>query len=146
MHLIGYISESCIPEDEIDQTLESIVSEAQLRNISDGITGILFFQQGRFIQLIEGYQSAVRDLSNRIANDPRHDNMHIFLDEQVLNRSCPEWSMVSINLDKKTSLDHILLEHIGDIQKRDMKVEASGFADTLRDFLAIPELSVELFG
>ena len=146
MHLIGYISESRIPEGEIDQTLESIVSEAQLRNITDGITGILFFQQGRFIQLIEGYQSAVRDLSNRIAHDPRHDNMHIFLDEQVLNRSCPEWSMVSINLDKKTSLDHILLEHIGDIQKRDMKVEASGFADTLRDFLAIPELSVELFG
>lgn len=146
MHLIGYISESRIPEEEIDQTLEAIVSEAQLRNISDGITGILFFQQGRFIQLIEGYQSAVRDLTDRIARDPRHGNMHVFLDEQVLNRSCPEWSMVSINLDKKSSLDHILLQHIGDIQKQSMKVEATGFAQTLRDFLAIPELSVELFG
>ena len=146
MHLIGYMSESRIPEDEIDQTLETIVSEAQLRNIADGITGILLLQQGHFIQLIEGYQTSVRDLTERIARDPRHGNMHVFLDQQVLNRTCPEWSMISINLDKKTSLDHILLEHIGDIQKRSMTVEANGFAHTLRDFLALPELSVELFG
>ena len=109
MHLIGYMSESLIPADEIDDTIAEIVAEAQLRNITEGITGILFYHEGKFIQLVEGYQSSLRQLIDRISHDPRHNNLQFFLDEQVLHRTCPEWSMVSVNLDKTGDLNHLLI-------------------------------------
>ena len=112
MHLIGYMSESRIPLNEVDQTIEEIVAEAQLRNITNGITGVLFYHDGKFIQIIEGYQTALRDLIERIERDPRHGELHFFLDEQILNRTCPEWSMVSINLDNTQNLDHVLIDQI----------------------------------
>ena len=145
MHLIGYMSESLIPADEIDDTIAEIVAEAQLRNITEGITGILFYHEGKFIQLVEGYQSSLRQLIDRISHDPRHNNLQFFLDEQVLHRTCPEWSMVSVNLDKTGDLNHLLIDHIHEIYQKKMQVEADGFSHTLRDFLAIPSVSVELF-
>ncbi len=146
MHLIGYMSESYIPTAEADGIITDIVAEAQLRNITEGITGILFYHDGKFIQLIEGYENALRGLVERIARDPRHGDLHFFLDETVLHRSCAEWSMVSINLEQKRDLDHQLLEHIHGIYQKKLRIEASGFTSTLRDFLAIPDISVELFG
>ena len=146
MHLIGYMSESLIPADEIDDTIAEIVAEAQLRNITEGITGILFYHEGKFIQLVEGYQSSLRQLIDRISHDPRHNNLQFFLDEQVLHRTCPEWSMVSVNLDRSKYLDHRLLPQIRDIYQKHTRVEADSFSQTLRDFLSIPDISVELFG
>lgn len=145
MHLIGYISESRIPDNQTEQEIIDIVAEAQLRNIAEGITGILFYHQGKFIQLIEGYEVSLRGLVERISRDTRHTNIQLFLDDKVLHRSCAEWSMVSVNLDKTADLQHSLLEQIHGIYQRKQTVDASGFTKSLRDFLAIPAISVELF-
>ena len=146
VHLIGYTSESLIPQDELQKTIESIVLDAQLRNISSGVTGILFYQDGHFVQLLEGYQSALQDLLTRIRRDPRHQDLRVFLDAQILDRNCAEWSMVSVNLDRSSSLNHRLLPQIRDIYEKRKRVDADSFSQTLRDFLSIPEISVELFG
>ena len=68
------------------------------------------------------------------------------MSEQTLDRSCPEWSMVAINLDNKTGLDHSLVNQIQSIQQHKKSVEADNFSPLLKDFLALPDISLDLLG
>jgi hypothetical protein len=44
-----------------------------------GVTGVLCFSGGIFLQVLEGGRSAVNQLYNRIAADPRHTEVEVLL-------------------------------------------------------------------
>jgi Sensors of blue-light using FAD len=52
--------------------LAALLAWAQPYNAAHGITGLLLYSDGRYVQLLEGPEAAVEDLYARIRRDPRH--------------------------------------------------------------------------
>ena len=73
--------------------LDNILAASRRNNAMLGITGLLLFIEGGFLQILEGEERAVRELYTRVATDPRHTNPHLMLDREVPVRAFPEWSM-----------------------------------------------------
>jgi hypothetical protein len=78
--------------------LENIHRSARELNALDGITGLLVFNGNRFLQIIEGAQSAIDDLVERLRNDPRHTAFEIRDERTVAERSFPDWSMEMVRV------------------------------------------------
>lgn len=59
----------------------------------DGITGLLWHDDGLFLQVIEGPESSVATTYARIARDPRHHDLTVLSDRSVDTREFGYWSM-----------------------------------------------------
>ena len=73
--------------------LEDIHRSAVELNALDGITGLLVFNGTRFLQVIEGADSAIEDLLERLRRDRRHSGVEVRDERRVEARSFPDWSM-----------------------------------------------------
>jgi len=73
--------------------LDQVLTASRRNNAMMGITGLLLFIDGGFLQMLEGEERAVRELYTRITSDPRHRNARLMLDREVPCRAFPEWSM-----------------------------------------------------
>jgi hypothetical protein len=73
--------------------LDDILTASRRNNALLGITGLLLFIDGGFLQMLEGEERAVRELYARVAADPKHINPQLMLDREVPVRAFPEWSM-----------------------------------------------------
>lgn len=82
---------NCIKPDET--TLEAILEAARRHNKENGITGMLFYSGGRFLQVLEGECEAVRETYERIAKDPRHNDLVVLTRDKVEQRDFENWTM-----------------------------------------------------
>jgi hypothetical protein len=73
--------------------LDDLLAHARSANARAGVTGLLLFRDHRFLQLLEGPATAVREKMAYIAEDPRHDQVTVLLEEHVPARQFPDWSM-----------------------------------------------------
>lgn len=73
--------------------LEEMLAESRVRNLAHGITGVLLFVEGAFLQILEGEKKDVYDLMERIQRDPRHHGIKVFYEEDVDERAFASWSM-----------------------------------------------------
>ena len=76
-----------------DSDLMDLLKKSQANNQAAGITGLLLYSNGNFIQLLEGEAEIVRALYSRITQDPRHHNCIQLFDRATQARLFPEWSM-----------------------------------------------------
>ena len=81
-------------------TIESILSQSREHNPATGITGILCYGGGIFLQAIEGGRSQVSDLFGHIQRDARHKDVVLLQFEEILERRFGGWSMGQVNLTK----------------------------------------------
>ncbi|QKG55722.1 BLUF domain-containing protein [Hymenobacter sp. BRD128] len=88
---IVYISTAIADFREAD--LLQLLKQARGFNEQAGITGVLMYSGGRFIQVLEGCPAAVRRLFARIAADPRHGCLEKLADGRVPQREYKEWYM-----------------------------------------------------
>jgi hypothetical protein len=89
-----------------DAVIESILAQGRQHNPENGITGILCFGGGIFLQAIEGGRMQVSDLFGQIQQDPRHKDVALLHYEEIFERRFGGWSMGQVNLSK---LNHALL-------------------------------------
>ncbi len=73
--------------------LSALLDKSRTANLHHGITGMLLYNAGSFMQTIEGPEAAIRQLYLNICRDPSHHMVTTLLDEQLTERSFPEWSM-----------------------------------------------------
>ncbi|HYI43546.1 MAG TPA: BLUF domain-containing protein [Sphingomicrobium sp.] len=73
--------------------LEDIHRTAKELNALDGITGMLVFNGTRFLQVIEGSETAIDDLVERLRRDRRHSAFEVRDERAIEARSFPDWSM-----------------------------------------------------
>jgi len=73
--------------------LDDILTASRRNNALIGISGLLLFIDGGFLQMLEGEERAVRELYTRVAADRRHWNPRLMLDREVASRAFPGWSM-----------------------------------------------------
>jgi hypothetical protein len=85
----------------IDQEeLITILRQSKAHNPTIGVTGVLCFSGGIFLQVLEGGRSAVNRLYNRIAADPRHTEVEVLLYEEIGERRFASWSMGQANMSR----------------------------------------------
>lgn len=88
-----------------DEALESILLHARERNTELGITGILVYRGGRFVQMLEGPADAVEATLERIRDDPRHQDVVELDRNETGTRWFPDWSMAFEALSEDTLRD-----------------------------------------
>ena len=87
--------------DSVNQNeLVAILKKSKANNVGIGVTGVLCFSAGIFLQVLEGGRSAVSALYNKIATDPRHHDVVLLSYEEVTERSFAGWSMGRANLSR----------------------------------------------
>jgi Sensors of blue-light using FAD len=82
------------------QDIEDILATSRTHNPSLGITGILCYGAGIFLQAIEGGRPAVSELYNHIIKDARHKDVVLLDFEEITERRFGGWTMGQVNLAK----------------------------------------------
>lgn len=91
MYRLLYIS---TVRSEIDAVaLEAIVNSARIANRAKGLTGLLVFDGRRFLQYLEGDETAVHALYTKIKADPRHYAVVTLRESHGNNRQFADWDM-----------------------------------------------------
>ena len=101
MHCLIYASRMA-PGCDLD-TVNEILEVARRRNDEAGISGILFFKLGQFIQYLEGPEEAVRQLFAKISRDPRHEDVRLLTFQKIQQPNFGAWSMAYLPLTRETS-------------------------------------------
>jgi len=91
MKYIVYISSAShlMNSDE----LLDILQVSRQNNTQRGLTGMLLYSEGTFIQLLEGDEEGLRLTYDSIENDGRHKNIIKMVEGKNEQRIFPEWSM-----------------------------------------------------
>lgn len=114
MHLIVYVSDFVGEAKRVDEILQSITRTAKKRNAMLDVSGVLFYQHGTFLQVIEGPESSLRALMARIELDPRHMNITVLIDQDIEERSFGDWNMDAFNLASTVQLEYEDLKEISE--------------------------------
>lgn len=77
-----------------------ILRQSKANNPGLGVTGVLCFSGGIFLQVLEGGRTAVSGLYNRIAADPRHAEVVLLNYEEIGERRFAGWAMGQVNLSR----------------------------------------------
>ncbi|MBD3893951.1 BLUF domain-containing protein [Hydrogenophaga sp.] len=80
--------------------IESILEVSRAHNLQHGITGVLCYGGGTFLQAIEGGRGAVNQLYNHIVVDRRHADVLLLYYEEISERRFGGWTMGQVNLAK----------------------------------------------
>jgi hypothetical protein len=82
------------------EELLAILKKSKTNNTKDGVTGVLCFSEGIFLQVLEGGRSPVNRLYNRITHDARHTDVVLLNYEEVEERCFSGWSMGQVNMGR----------------------------------------------
>jgi len=88
---VTYRSEAARPPSPSD--LEAMLARARARNHSIGVTGMLLYDGGRFLQTLEGPPAALDQVWSSILRDPRHGGIEILSRHIVPSRLFSGWDM-----------------------------------------------------
>jgi Sensors of blue-light using FAD len=97
LYYLVYISRTT--ENLFQSDLNKILTQAQQKNTSLEVTGLLLYKNGYFIQALEGDQKTVITLFEKIAQDHRHTNVIKILETTQTSRLFANWAMAFRNLD-----------------------------------------------
>ena len=92
--------------DTRPEAIDAILAQSRHYNPTCGITGILCYGGGIFLQAIEGGRMAVNELYGHIQRDKRHSDVALLLYEEITERRFSGWTMGQVNLQK---LNHSIL-------------------------------------
>ena len=80
--------------------MDEILAQCRQFNPISGITGILCYGGGIFLQAIEGGRMAISDLYGHILRDPRHKDVVLLHYEEISERHFGGWTMGQVNVAK----------------------------------------------
>jgi Sensors of blue-light using FAD len=115
MKQLVYISKATVPFTS--DSLKALTDVAMTNNKKLDVTGCMLYASGYFLQLLEGADTNVQNLYNKIEKDPRHKGCKILFDTQLTNKNrlYDRWFMTSFNVDKIVDFPKELKQSIDDI-------------------------------
>jgi hypothetical protein len=93
-----YASRAADPQST--ESTEAILAQSRSHNPSCGITGILCYGGGIFLQALEGGRMAVNELYGHIQKDKRHKDVILLSYEEISERAFGGWTMGQVNVAK----------------------------------------------
>lgn len=97
MYSLVYVSSARQLFSEAD--LLELLAKSQRANERVGVTGLLLYKDGNFMQVLEGEKADVLDVHAKIARDPRHTGLLTLTQGPMEQRSFTDWSMGFRNLN-----------------------------------------------
>jgi blue light- and temperature-responsive anti-repressor len=94
---LTYQSTACYTPSSGD--LEGMVSKARERNHSLGVTGMLLYENGKFLQTLEGPAKGLDQIWTSIRQDDRHRNIEVLSEHVVSGRLFSDWDLLLYNRD-----------------------------------------------
>ena len=88
---LSYLSTAVAPMAA--EPLSALLQQCLGYNPGHGITGLLLYGNGTFLQALEGEEDVVIPLYKKIARDPRHADVQCLNSRTIEARQYPEWSM-----------------------------------------------------
>jgi hypothetical protein len=95
--------------DSNPDAIEAILNQSRNYNPTCGITGILCYGGGIFLQAIEGGRMPVSELYGHIQRDNRHKDVVLLHYEEITERRFGGWTMGQVNMSKINT--NILLKY-----------------------------------
>lgn len=118
LYRVAYVSRATHAMSRED--LDALLRTAQANNRAHGISGLLVYDAGAFLQVFEGRTDAVEALVGNIQRDPRHTDIVVLSAGPVEERYFAGWGMDMANLDRVDDTTHETLRaymrshHVGD--------------------------------
>lgn len=75
------------------EDLAALLQQSRATNERTGLTGLLVHRDGRFLQLLEGSEEAVRERMAAIESDERHGRIRVLIEDEIEQRRFPGWTM-----------------------------------------------------
>jgi len=88
---IGYVSQATQEMGVLG--LMNLLEDAVHYNKVKQITGVLFYDQGCFAQILEGTAGELEDLWHKVFKDFRHKNIRVLEINRLTQRNFPNWGM-----------------------------------------------------
>jgi uncharacterized Fe-S cluster-containing MiaB family protein len=76
-----------------EEALHNLLRAARRYNAIHGITGVLLFHRGSFLQVLEGTEPEIERLFRSIQRDPRHRQMRVLSRCDIIRREFETWTM-----------------------------------------------------
>jgi hypothetical protein len=118
---VTYISQEASPLSA--DALLCLLSQCHQNNVARGLTGMLLFGNGTFLQSLEGERAVVDALMQKIAQDPRHTAMKVLKQDTISERQYADWSMGFERVTEKTLAE---IPGLRDLGLRNFNVEYLG--------------------
>ena len=129
-----YRSHGRIPADDRATGLARIFSVARANNKRLGVTGALLVTEGWFVQALEGDESVVRGLYERISEDPRHEDVTVIESAPVDGRVFSRWAMAQVSRSGQADIPlHVTDGHIQKAAVQPVTREQSVVLKTMRN-------------
>jgi hypothetical protein len=84
--------------------LQELLQKARRKNGELGLTGMLLYKDGNFMQVLEGQKDVVEKLAKTIEADDRHTGILVLLRRETKERNFADWSMGFRDLGEKTAV------------------------------------------
>ncbi|MFZ4758679.1 MAG: BLUF domain-containing protein [Burkholderiaceae bacterium] len=124
---ISYISKASEPMSA-DQLL-ALLMQCRTNNVARGLTGMLLYGNGTFLQVLEGDDAVVDRLVDTIGADPRHVGMKQLFRKTIEERQYADWSM---GFERVTDDSLKQIDGLRDFSEGDFNVE---YLATRRDVI-----------
>ena len=86
--------------DTSPAAIDAICTSAQQHNAEQGVTGVLVYDGGIFMQALEGGRETISDLYGVILRDTRHQNVVLLHYEEITERRFGGWTMGLVNTNR----------------------------------------------
>ncbi|MFS0738201.1 BLUF domain-containing protein [Sphingomonas sp. 1P06PA] len=132
MRRIVYISRAVQPFT--DRDMVNLCQQVNVNNRKQGISGLLLFDGVQFCQAIEGDQTVIGHLIERVRRDSRHTHLSFCFDQNVRSRQFKEWrsDMLLSELGPSKFFEHVAAE-VKHVRNADLRALFIGFASLSKD-------------
>lgn len=86
--------------DTSPAAIQAILETARRHNHQDGVTGILVYGGGIFMQAIEGGRQVISNLYGAIQRDARHKDVVLLHYEEIVERRFGSWTMGLVDVGR----------------------------------------------
>lgn len=132
LHTLVFMSTALRAFTDAEISELSVVSACN--NERWGITGLLIYCDGNFIEVLEGPRTAIDQAFGRIARDPRHSRIEVLLSAPITERNFSKASMGVLNSDQLLEIDRAQFRTVADRAKADPTSAGDAAFEMLLDF------------
>lgn len=91
LETLAYVSKATRELASVE--VDGILADARKFNGENQISGVLFYSDGRFFQVIEGSSEAIEAVFERIESAQAHQDIETLLHEEIEDRNFADWHM-----------------------------------------------------
>lgn len=126
-----------------DDELKLLVAAARERNRKLGVTGLLLYDKGRFLQTLEGPVEGLDQVWASIQQDKRHSNIKVLTQHLVGSRLFAQWDLLLYRrfdkmpetLRQRLARRHPLAHYVPQVVELALKADEGGLNQTIAEMI-----------